>query len=61
MIICIETSYEPKPGRMDGPEPFPRDWEAYSSEWDLGDPTGFGSTEDAAIADLLTQLEERAA
>ena len=56
----IRTAYERKPGRMDGPEPFPWDWQAWVGDWDEGDPIGSGSTEQAAIEDLMTRLEERA-
>jgi hypothetical protein len=53
----VKTVYAPKPGRANGPEPFPFDWEAYTDEWDEGDPVGFGPTEEAAIADLMEKLE----
>ena len=55
----IRTAHDPKPGRMDGPVPFPFDWEAWIGDWDEGDPIGFGPTEEAAIDDLKIRLEER--
>ena len=35
------------------------DWEAYREGWDLGDPMGYGATEQEAINDLLEQEIER--
>lgn len=35
------------------------DWEATTSNYEAGDPIGFGATEQAAIADLCEQLWER--
>jgi hypothetical protein len=32
------------------------DWIAYLEEFDLGEPVGMGSTEEAAIADLQQEL-----
>lgn len=34
------------------------DWEAISSNYDPGDPIGYGATEQEAIADLLEQMED---
>ena len=45
------------------PPPIPDrrfDWNAVRADWDLGMPTGFGPTQEAAIADLL-ELEEEIA
>jgi hypothetical protein len=57
----IKTAYERKPGRVDGPKPFPFDWEAWDDDTytgEPGDPLGFGATEAEAIADLMVQIEE---
>ena len=35
------------------------DWEALEEGWDLGEPMGYGRTEQAAIDDLMEQLEDR--
>jgi hypothetical protein len=35
------------------------DWSAVDDNYEPGDLIGHGSTEDAAIADLVKQLEER--
>ena len=56
----IDLIYDPKPGVVAGPEPFPFDWEATAADFDPErDPIGYGSSQEHAIADLLTQLEER--
>lgn len=53
----IETVYDRKPGRVDGPKPFPFDWEAYPEDYDPErDPIGYGSTEEEAIRDLLDKV-----
>jgi hypothetical protein len=33
------------------------DWAAYATDYDAGDPIGYGPTESAAVQDLLDQLE----
>ena len=33
------------------------DWAAYTTDYEGGDPIGYGPTESAAIQDLLDQLE----
>ncbi len=33
------------------------DWAAYTTDYEGGDPIGYGPTESAAIEDLLDQLE----
>ena len=52
--INIQTDYDPKP------IPIRRfDWEAFDSDaLDYDSVTGFGSTKEEAIADLMEQLEE---
>lgn len=47
----IKTTYNPKPT----PE---LDWEAYVDGYEPGDPLGLGSTEQAAIVDLMIKMEE---
>jgi len=50
----IHTAHNPKPVRHRG-----FDWEAVDYDTlDCDSPVGYGSTEEAAIADLLQQLEE---
>ena len=34
------------------------DWSAVTGDYEAGDPVGWGTTEQAAIADLLAELEE---
>jgi len=49
----VKVTYDPKP------VPFCNfDYEAYVDSWDLGDPLGYGSTQEEAIKHLLEQLEE---
>jgi hypothetical protein len=49
----IITSYDPPP------IPLRRfDWSAYQDGWEPGEPFGRGPTKEAAIADLLEQIEE---
>lgn len=55
MKIVTSFVYPPIPSRA-------FDWCAYDeSNYDLGSPTGYGPTPEAAIADLLEQIEEEAA
>jgi len=35
------------------------DWAAYTTDYEGGDPIGYGPTESAAIQDLLNQLDEQ--
>lgn len=51
----IEVRHDPAPGPSDA-----FDYQATRpADYDLGSPTGFGSTPEAAIADLIEQEEER--
>ncbi|HEX7039076.1 MAG TPA: hypothetical protein VF202_03060 [Trueperaceae bacterium] len=34
------------------------EWQAYETSWDWGDPIGYGSTPEEAVADLKEQLED---
>ena len=36
------------------------DWEATFDDYDLGDPIGFGRTEEEALADLMQYVDEAA-
>ena len=36
------------------------DWSAVTDDYDLGSPIGYGATKEAAITDLMEQLEESA-
>jgi hypothetical protein len=48
----VKVTYDPKP------VPFCNfDYEAYVDSWDLGDPLGYGSTQEEAVQHLLDQLE----
>ena len=49
----IVTHYDPKPIPI---RQF--DWTAVTEDYDLGSPTGYGSTEEEAIEDLKVQIEE---
>lgn len=53
--VKLETSHArpPIPNRK-------YDWSAVTSDYEPGHPIGNGASEDAAIADLIEQLEERA-
>ena len=35
------------------------DWAAYTTDYEGGDPVGYGPTESAAVQDLLDQLDEQ--
>lgn len=37
------------------------DWTAYREDWDLGDPTGYGASEQEAIDNLKEQEDEKLA
>ena len=52
----VVTKYDPPPIPI---RTF--DWSATFEDYDLGDPTGFGRTEEEALADLMDELEFRAA
>jgi len=52
MKIITELEYPPIPTRA-------FDWCAMLDGYEPGDPIGYGSTEEEAIADLKRQLEER--
>lgn len=49
----IITHYDPPPIP---PRQF--DWTAVTEDYDLGSPTGYGRTEQEAIADLKMQMED---
>ena len=53
MLMKIVTAYEPKPSHIRT-----LDWHAQSDSYEPGDPIGYGATEEAAIADLNSQLDE---
>lgn len=55
MNIKTELWYKPIPTNK-------YDWSAYDDDTyggDPGEPVGYGATEQEAIADLLTQIEEK--
>lgn len=53
MKIVLSPQFPPIPVRK-------FDWAAYDDEtYDIGQPTGLGATKEAAVADLLTQLDEQ--
>lgn len=54
MTRVIETRYWAKPIPLRG-----FDWEATLSGWDLGEPIGYGTSEEEAIEDLRSLLEDR--
>jgi hypothetical protein len=49
----IRTSFDVKPIPSRG-----FDWSATDGDYDLGDPIGWGATEQEAIADLRSQLDD---
>jgi hypothetical protein len=51
--LKIRTEYQVKPIPLRG-----FDWEAVLDNYEQGCPVGFGSTEQEAIADLLTQIDD---
>lgn len=51
----IVTKYDPPPIPLRN-----FDWHAVTTDYDEGEPIGYGRTEAEAIADLREQLEERA-
>ena len=52
--ITVEHVYPPIPVRD-------YDWCAYEGDYDLGQRVGYGATREAAIADLMVQIEEEEA
>ena len=48
--IVTSYQYPPVPTRV-------CDWAAYTTDYEGGDPIGYGPTEAAAIQDLLDQLD----
>lgn len=48
----VRVTYDPKPVPSRN-----FDYEAYVDSWDLGDPLGYGSTQEEAVQHLLDQLE----
>jgi hypothetical protein len=52
-LLPIHTSYDPKPGPN-----FNFDWSATFDPYDESELVGWGSTERAAILDLLEQYDE---
>jgi len=51
LVIRTDYSYPPIPNRN-------FDWSAILDSYEPGDKTGLGPTEEAAIADLLEQLDD---
>ncbi len=53
MTPRIVTNFDPKPIPL---RQF--DWEATFDGYDMGDPIGYGTTEQEAITDLMQQVDE---